>query len=1045
MEAPDSPTADGIGERDDATRRDFLRISAGIGGAVATAALASRETLAREESGERLTDLYEFIYRHTPGDRTIPTLLRVEDESAFDALSDVSGTVRTTTDPRPAAFAELLPEEFEELYENAPELTAFRYSPGSNPFWLLGDYDDGVFLPTTESVDYIDYEELLAGMGHLAEENGDELRFYSVGESPGWYNVYEDRSDPKPIYVAELTNDVGDETAFAEKEKVLFSLSIHGDERSGVETGARVIERTLAGDRPELASRLDDVALLFLFPNPDGWVAKSPEYYSGSEATDEDLVRIDAHRRPTANEYDMNRQWPTVGYIDPMHNPAEPDGANLADDDPGVDDDVPTEPRDYAERVPGALAIVEHLRGYENLAYGSDLHGMFGSEEHILGLIMNTEYTYGELHDLYELNRRLDGTLEARTGPLLEDLPNRESYDDLRDLYSPLPTEPFSYGTVFDTIDYTTTGTFASWFATPEELGGLDLVAISPEMALDNRAGDTQEFFPANVELHVEGYETFVETFTEQAATTVSATVDPRGRSTAYVVSDAVARSSSDLPFAGAAAVASDDGSAKGAAFDRSDERVSTGGGGRAAAEASVPEDAHSLHVGVELESPLRAGTVTLRDGDGTAVRQTEIEGHRHRTVEWAVPSVDAGDWTVEVESDGDDEVEAVVRTGTLRLDGADASASTAAEAVDAPNPETVLGYRQREYDVTPFEFFERYRDALPEGERDRLRAVSVTDVAEGALADGDDDTVVVIHDDGFDDAAYVDALDAFVDGGGTLVVTDSGVAGLGAMSAAGTGDLDADDVERVETYVAYLGEKRDDHPLLSDVRSIQRELWKATPMGYIPGETPMHTVGTDAFEAAGGSIAATTEGGVTLGSLGGEGEGTVHVVGSLLPPANQSNLHPFGVHDYAVSFLGQTVLTNALGYLQERYVDGELVRTFGPEDSDDGEAPVPEPELTVAFDCEAGTVTLENVAAADASEVTATYRIGRAGRAEREASIADPTATGRQRDGFVAYEYDPDEDVGTMSARPPVARPSRVEAVVDRESVVRESDCGAE
>jgi hypothetical protein len=162
--------------------------------------------------------------------------------------------------------------------------------------------------------------------------------------------------------------------------------------------------------------------------------------------------------------------------------------------------------------------------------------------------------------------------------------------------------------------------------------------------------------------------------------------------------------------------------------------------------------------------------------------------------------------------------------------------------------------------------------------------------------------------------------------------------------------EIGADAVSEETFVVPYLGAKNPDHPLLGDVREIQRELWKVAPLGYTIGDAaPMTLVTVDTFSDAGGTIAATTDDLVSAGTLGGESEesGSVQVVASLLRPATQANLHPFGLHDYALSFLGQTVLSNALGYRQERFVDGEVVETFERGDGDvaPGEPPGAENE----------------------------------------------------------------------------------------------------
>jgi len=1058
----------------DTSRRDFLRASAAMGGGLALPGKAFRD-LARppQQQQATITDLFVYVYRHTPVDRTIPTLLTFESDAPFDRLTDLDAPVHTTTDPTTAAHADLTPAQVESLLglpedaERISGLTRMEFSPGSTPFWKLDYYPDGVFPAPEQSIDYIRYEQAIAGMESLQETHPDRMRVTGIGESPGWYSTYDLDVDPKSIYVAEVTNDVDDDATFEGKEKILYSLSIHGDERSGVEAGARAIEDVLTGEDDDLASMLDDVVLVFLFPNPDGWVAPSPENFSGDTVEDDDLVRVDAFRRATGKELDMNRQWPTIGYIDPTHNPAEPDGADLRDDMPGVDDDVPER---YTDLVPGALSIVEFLRDYENLNYGTDLHGMFDSPQYILGLIMNTEYDARELHDLYELNKVLGSRLEESVGPLLSE--NREAFrefigtDD-----ATFPDTAFSYGTIYDTISYTTTGTFGSWFATPEELGGLDLVAMSPEMSFDNRVGDQMQFIPGNVETQVAGYRTFIRTFADQATTTIEAEIATEGRSTAYVTTDALTRSSADLPFTegggkgnggngnngngnggnggkptafqidvaageviedlgetaddfyraqgrllqaqsvladgtvtnevdvpdgevttnlGGCAVrytpvsydtesgqatlevsVNDDATCEGVtltlagyelpgdntAFVRADAdeqelvdhetvmldagesgtvtidlhgdgtdgddslsheeaTLTVPGGGRSRFTATV-EPGASLHVGLDGVTRGRVDGATLQDPDGGVVRSHDpTASPAERSAVWTVTDATAGEWTVAVDNAAPEQATVGVSVATL-------------QSASSPDPEAVLGYQQREYEVTPFEFFEQYA-GYADGPVD---PVTVSDVASGSLVGEDGpayDNLVVIHADGAENAAYVDALDEYVEAGGNLVLTDTGVNHLANLSAAGTGAVPADAVSAETFVVANLGEKRD-HPLLGDVRPIQRELYKVAPLGYpIGDDAPMTLVDTATFEGAGGQVAATTGEQVSLGAFGSLDSGGIQVVGGVLPPATQEALHPFGLHDYAVSFLGQTVVANALGHTQRRLRDGDVIATFG-------------------------------------------------------------------------------------------------------------------
>ena len=53
-------------------------------------------------------------------------------------------------------------------------------------------------------------------------------------------------------------------------------------------------------------------------------------------------------------------------------------------------------------------------------------------------------------------------------------------------------------------------------------------------------------------------------------------------------------------------------------------------------------------------------------------------------------------------------------------------------------------------------------------------------------------------------------------------------------------------------------------------------------------------------------------------------------MIAGLFLPAKQTNLHPFGVLDYSLSFLVHTMLSNALGYVQKRFVGDEEVASFG-------------------------------------------------------------------------------------------------------------------
>ena len=106
------------------------------------------------------------------------------------------------------------------------------------------------------------------------------------------------------------------------------------------------------------------------------------------------------------------------------------------------------------------------------------------------------------------------------------------------------------------------------------------------------------------------------------------------------------------------------------------------------------------------------------------------------------------------------------------------------------------------------------------------------------------------------------------------------------------------DDVVRVSEQTASVAELdavNDDHHLVTDRRPIQDHLWSIAPVGDAEDQARILGVDSDAVEAAGGAVAGTTGGDVVVGTLP-VGTGRVQLVGSLLPAANQSNRHSFGI-----------------------------------------------------------------------------------------------------------------------------------------------------
>jgi hypothetical protein len=164
-------------EESPVSRRQFVRLSTATGGALALPGQATTEA-----SAPAFDDEYEYVLTHTPSDYEVPTLVELAEGSSPEAVATVADDVRTTTEPRPAVHARLTAAEAERVAD-LPTAETLHFSPGANPFWRLGYYPFGVFPEPERSVDYLDYEEVAAGLEHLAGD--DRMRAFSIGRSAG--------------------------------------------------------------------------------------------------------------------------------------------------------------------------------------------------------------------------------------------------------------------------------------------------------------------------------------------------------------------------------------------------------------------------------------------------------------------------------------------------------------------------------------------------------------------------------------------------------------------------------------------------------------------------------------------------------------------------------------------------------------------------------------------------------------------------------------------------------------------------------------------
>ena len=372
---------------------------------------------------------------------------------------------------------------------------------GGPPLELCGGR---VFPEASNSVDYVQYlpdpatgfAEYRHGLEYLAQLYPRWISVFtlrdhfagdpalSVGPDGRRAAAEGDSGDGHDILVIKITDhDVPDEG----KETLLYSLSIHGDEKGGIEGGLRAAE-DLAMAATEGGSIADGV---------DGYestTGQQPEIrsYPVAEVLSKEVVylvdfNIDGWRRgdrhaPTPGLYtrgnqlgtDLNRQMPTVGYINTSRNPLQENEMF------------------YGHRF---MHEVSEAGVGGRMAYGADVHGE--GQSRAWADIM---YPAGQFDSVK--HRRLMSIAE-RTKSVIDDslffgFPNEieeatggDAGEGIEDFGAPkntIPTKPARWGTVWDTLGYTDTGFLGDYMA--EELG---VTGMDYEIAM-NHADTTRPY-----------------------------------------------------------------------------------------------------------------------------------------------------------------------------------------------------------------------------------------------------------------------------------------------------------------------------------------------------------------------------------------------------------------------------------------------------------------------------------------------------------------------------------------------------------------------
>lgn len=375
-------------------------------------------------------------------------------------------------------------------------------APGRSPF-AKGN-------ATCGAVDFLSYTDMVGGVEYLETLFPQFVEFYelerdfgdgsdctsstssadlcSAGLPQQGVPAGRERSS---LYLLRVTDERVPDT---DKKFFTFPLSIHGIERAGAEAGVRAAEdlatwaacesgvasapvtcskegtlphpllETTPGESVTAGDALRRSAVYFVFANPDGW--KRGDLDNG--------VRF--FQRYNGNGVDMNRDWPTTGFTFRPFTPwSEPETRSFGN-------------------------VLKQIR--PKWDGGIDLHGQLIDRAFSFTLLGAGEHDYAKNQRILQTVKGAWSDAEQRLAwsPLIK--PNTAAKDDQR-LYG------VQWGTVWDTIAYTTTGSFGDWINSPL---GLDADGIDNEMSLSHlsNCGVGSCYLIDAEQLHVDGNKSLI-------------------------------------------------------------------------------------------------------------------------------------------------------------------------------------------------------------------------------------------------------------------------------------------------------------------------------------------------------------------------------------------------------------------------------------------------------------------------------------------------------------------------------------------------------
>ncbi len=285
----------------------------------------------------------------------------------------------------------------------------------------------------------------------------------------------DDSGDGYDILVVKITDH---EVPDKGKESLLFSLSVHGNERGGLEGGLRAAEdlamaaegggtisdgvegyESTTGKEPEfheyeVADVLAKEAVYLVDFNIDGWAI-------GDLPTAEQPV-TNTYARENNEGTDLNRQMPTIGRINFDRNPLQESEMNF-----------------------GTKLMRDVAKSGRNgmMAYGADVHGELTSRAYVDIMYPAGEFDSVKHRQLMAIAERtksvIDETLYAGIQNQIENQTGGDEGEGVEEIVdgvptNTIPTKPAHWGTVWDTLGYTDTGFIGDYLATDLGVTGMD-------------------------------------------------------------------------------------------------------------------------------------------------------------------------------------------------------------------------------------------------------------------------------------------------------------------------------------------------------------------------------------------------------------------------------------------------------------------------------------------------------------------------------------------------------------------------------------------